>query len=366
MIPSRNRIHRALPFLLVLALGVTAIVMTRAASIRQVLDPDTLVTDFVILGIASLVFILVRKYQNLFLELGLALIIYGTCIHLIEEATVEFSPAFLLLYTVLLSAGFVMLSFAALRSIERMDARVARLKEQEALLVARAEEEARLREALEQSNRKLRLLSRITRHDLSNRLLAVRGFLRLLQRENVSEEARARYIARAEHALQTTAAIVSFARDYEEIGLAAPAWLEVFPLADAAWRSLERSGVVFENAIGSSLFVCADAMIGKVFYNLVDNALSHGGENLTRIRFFAQEAEGGLVIVCEDNGCGIVPEEKERIFKRGFGKQTGLGLFLSREILALTGITIRETGGPGSGARFEISVPAGKYRFGSG
>jgi len=40
-----------------------------------------------------------------------------------------------------------------------------------------------------------------------------------------------------------------------------------------------------------------------------------------------------------------------------------MGLFLIREILALTGISIRETGVPGSGARFEILVPEGKYRL---
>jgi hypothetical protein len=34
---------------------------------------------------------------------------------------------------------------------------------------------------------------------------------------------------------------------------------------------------------------------------------------------------------------------------------------LIREILALTGIEIRETGEPGSGARFEIVVPEGLY-----
>lgn len=53
----------------------------------------------------------------------------------------------------------------------------------------------------------------------------------------------------------------------------------------------------------------------------------------------------------------------ERIFEQGFGKNTGLGLFLSREILAITGITITENGTPGKGARFEITVPKGAYRF---
>jgi len=51
------------------------------------------------------------------------------------------------------------------------------------------------------------------------------------------------------------------------------------------------------------------------------------------------------------------------IFEQGFGKHTGLGLFLSREILAITGSTIIENGTPGKGARFEITVPKGMYRF---
>jgi signal transduction histidine kinase len=53
---------------------------------------------------------------------------------------------------------------------------------------------------------------------------------------------------------------------------------------------------------------------------------------------------------------------RRMIFERCFGKNTGMGLYLSREILAITGITIRETGEPGKGARFEIVVPKGAYR----
>jgi signal transduction histidine kinase len=47
---------------------------------------------------------------------------------------------------------------------------------------------------------------------------------------------------------------------------------------------------------------------------------------------------------------------------RGFGKNTGLGLFFSREILSITGISITETGVYGVGARFEIRVPGGIWR----
>jgi signal transduction histidine kinase len=71
------------------------------------------------------------------------------------------------------------------------------------------------------------------------------------------------------------------------------------------------------------------------------------------------------VILFEDNGVGIPAEDKTKLFTKGFGKNTGLGLFLSREILAITGITITENGEPGEGARFEIRVPKAMYRFGT-
>lgn len=72
--------------------------------------------------------------------------------------------------------------------------------------------------------------------------------------------------------------------------------------------------------------------------------------------------DGYAVITCEDNGIGISSGEKEQIFTYAYGSNTGMGLFLVREILAITGITIRETGTPGQGARFEILVPAGGFR----
>ncbi|MDP2796375.1 MAG: hypothetical protein Q8N94_02545 [Methanoregula sp.] len=51
------------------------------------------------------------------------------------------------------------------------------------------------------------------------------------------------------------------------------------------------------------------------------------------------------------------------MFERSYGKHTGFGLFLAKEILSITGLVITETGEPGKGARFGISVPKGKYRL---
>jgi signal transduction histidine kinase len=70
-----------------------------------------------------------------------------------------------------------------------------------------------------------------------------------------------------------------------------------------------------------------------------------------------------MTVFWEDNGTGIPQSEKEKIFKRGYGKNTGFGLFLVREVLGLTGISIKETGTPGQGSRFGIKVPKEAYRF---
>jgi signal transduction histidine kinase len=69
------------------------------------------------------------------------------------------------------------------------------------------------------------------------------------------------------------------------------------------------------------------------------------------------------VLTCEDDGFGIPADVKEKIFNRQHSAGSGLGLFVSREILSITGISIRETGIPGKGARFEIRIPKGAYRF---
>jgi signal transduction histidine kinase len=112
-----------------------------------------------------------------------------------------------------------------------------------------------------------------------------------------------------------------------------------------------------------NISIFADPMLEKVFFNLLDNSVRHG-QHVTEIRVSAHESENELTVFWEDNGVGITMQEKEKIFERGYGKNTGFGMFLVREILLLTGILICETGEEGKGARFEILVPKGAYRRG--
>jgi signal transduction histidine kinase len=158
--------------------------------------------------------------------------------------------------------------------------------------------------------------------------------------------------------------MIQFTKEYEQIGVNAPVWQECRTLVDTAAKQAPLGKVMVKNDLPTGAEVFADPLVVKVCYNLMDNAVRYGGK-ITTIRFSVQESGDEHLIVCEDDGDGIVVAEKEKIFERGFGKNTGLGLALSLEILSITGITITETGEPGKGARFEIAVPNGAWRMNS-
>ena len=215
--------------------------------------------------------------------------------------------------------------------------------------------------ALDLAKRKLNLLSSITRHDILNKLNVLQGYYEL-SRERVPYSEIQEITKKEITTVQAIRRLISFAKDYEEMGVNAPAWQTVSSCIRKISASLPLNEVKVMTD-GPEVDVFADLLLQKVFYNLIDNALTYGGDRLKTITVSSKQKDTGLVIVVEDNGAGISDEDKEHLFTRGFGKQTGLGLFLSREILSLTGITIIESGIPGQGARFEITVPWDGYRF---
>ncbi len=216
-------------------------------------------------------------------------------------------------------------------------------------------------EALALASKKLTLLSDITRHDINNQLLTLNGFLAILHRK-VPDPSLEELFSKMTKASERIASMIQFTKEYEKIGVNAPVWQKDRTLVDTAAKLAPLGQVVVKNDLPSGEEVFADPLIVKIFYNLMDNAVRYGGK-ITTIRFSVEEAGDEHLLVCEDDGDGVVAEEKEKIFERGFGKNTGLGLALSREILAITGITIRETGEPGKGARFEMVVPKGMWRI---
>jgi len=215
------------------------------------------------------------------------------------------------------------------------------------------------RDALEQTNKKLNLINSITLHDIRNQLNALSGYPEL-SRVKVTDPELAGYIKKEETAVDVILGQIEFAKNYEDIGTIEPQWQDP---ATAVPRSIVPPHIAMQADESGGLEILADPMLPKVFFNLIENSLRHG-QTVTAIRIsYRQDDTGRLVIVYEDNGIGIPPDEKERIFNREYGKHTGLGLFLSREILGITGITLRETGEPGKGVRFVMLVPEGAFRY---
>jgi PAS domain S-box-containing protein len=217
-------------------------------------------------------------------------------------------------------------------------------------------------EALRRANRTLTLVSGITRHDIENQLAVLRGYLALAQVEEAGP-AVAAFLERGTAAAARIASLIRFAEAWEGMGAHPPAWLDARGMVEDAAREVAPGAVRVENALPAGLRVWADPLCTRVVAGLIENALRHGGAIAT-VGFSAAEADdGGLTIVCEDDGAGVPADAKERIFERGYGANTGLGLFLAREALGLTGIAITESGAPGAGARFELAVPPGGWRL---
>ncbi|MEN6396087.1 MAG: PAS domain S-box protein, partial [Methanoregula sp.] len=212
-------------------------------------------------------------------------------------------------------------------------------------------------EALRLANHRLNLLGSITRHDINNKITATFGYLKLAEMKS-RDPALGVYFGKMESTITEIQSQIEFARIYHDLGTKAPQWIAL----NTAMSRLQVPATITLNSNVQGVEVFADPMLEKVFTNLLDNSIRHG-KRVTEIRVSSKKSGGELVVIWEDNGIGVAADEKARIFERGFGKNSGLGLFLIREILSLTGITITETGEPGKGTRFEISIPDGKYRF---
>lgn len=213
--------------------------------------------------------------------------------------------------------------------------------------------------ALQEANKKLSLLGSVTRHDIRNRMHGLIGFMELAKQSKDPAEVK-HYLDAIARSSAEILRQIEFAQDYEDLGARSPYWQDVGFVIAKILGQRDLPGLTVDYAI-CGLECYADPLFERVFDNLIDNAVKYGG-GVTRIMFSVSDTATGHGLICEDNGIGIPAEEKERIFERGYGKNTGLGLFLVREILAITDLTIRENGIPGKGARFEIGLPVGRFR----
>lgn len=223
-------------------------------------------------------------------------------------------------------------------------------------------ERRKVEEALQKANDKLNLLNSITRHDILNQLILVQGYSDLIKDKDTEKRFTA-YLKRIDRALMTIKRQIEFTRDYQRMGVKEPIWQSILETFNRTLAPLEVQGIEILTE-GKDYDIFADSMLEKVFYNLLDNTLRHG-VNANRIKLRIEPSENGLTITYSDDGVGILTRDRDHIFQMGFGKNTGLGLFLVRSILGFTQIEIVEEGKEGEGVKFVITAPPGGFRSSS-
>lgn len=215
-------------------------------------------------------------------------------------------------------------------------------------------------DALRIANTKLTILQTLTRHDILNQLIVLSGYLSMVRDES-RERAIDPYLSEAEVVTKTIRHQIEFTRECQNLGMNPPEWQN---LEDVIMEALDQIApfpyTVDQNTTGLSIL--ADPLLVKVFMNLFQNVRKHS-RNADRIHITARREGESLAVIIADNGIGIPESLKEKIFSPGYSPNSSVGLYLIRSILEMSGISIVENGTEGEGARFEMRVRPGGYRF---
>jgi PAS domain S-box-containing protein len=219
-------------------------------------------------------------------------------------------------------------------------------------------------EQIRLSTRKLALMREVTYQDIKNKVTALRGLV-ALGRMAETEEERLSYVETEERILTSIHSLIESTKDYQHLGEDQSCWIPVDYTARLQFAALNNTYNLELDCDLHELEILADPLFDRVIFNILQNTVRHGGK-AGRISISAYQIPAGLVLVVADDGIGIPEEMKARIFERTVGYPGQFGLFFVREFLEISGMAIAETGIYGTGARFEITIPKGRYRFGPG
>jgi PAS domain S-box-containing protein len=228
------------------------------------------------------------------------------------------------------------------------------------LLTFDISERKRLENALQKVTKKISLLNTVIFSDIQNKVFVQMGYLELARQTTTDPRLRS-YLEKEDIVVREIQNSLRFAKQYNDMGASQPRWQNVLDVMLFAISHLELGSIIRDFRV-DGLEIYADSLLERVFVTLIENTIMHA-KGATVIRAGYTITGDDAVIFIEDNGQGIAQDTKEEIFKRGLGSGGSASLFLSREILSITGITIRENGVFGKGARFEIRVPKGSYRI---
>lgn len=170
-----------------------------------------------------------------------------------------------------------------------------------------------------------------------------------------------KFIQSEEDVLKVIHQQLQYTKEYQEMGVHPQEWINLLQTLRMILSLAELGSIQMFIDVGDLEIFC-DPVIAKVFSHLMDNTKIHG-KKATSIHISCHETAEGLTLVYEDDGVGISDEQKKELFMRNAGTKSGFSLFFIHDLLEVSEMTIRETGLPGEGVRFEIGIPRGIYRF---
>jgi PAS domain S-box-containing protein len=243
----------------------------------------------------------------------------------------------------------------------------------------RAAEEAlqQANERLARSNQELDRFAAVAAHDLQEPLRTISGFSELLRDRHADrlDDTGRHYLEHIGSAVRRMSRLVDdllgYARAAEPAGVAAAE--ADTPLADAVAVVLgELQAMVDERGTQVEVDVPADARVRAVardveaaLRNLMSNAVKFASAGEPRVRVAAERVDGAYRVVVVDNGIGIDPADRPRLFVPFARLQsasdyegTGLGLAIAQRVVERNGGSIGVESAVGEGSRFWFTLPA--------
>ncbi|MET3576852.1 HAMP domain-containing sensor histidine kinase [Bhargavaea ullalensis] len=251
--------------------------------------------------------------------------------------------------------------FTALPDIRRND-EIGQLSDSFRRMVRKLEENDRARKAF---------ISDVS-HDLQSPLLNIKGYAELLGKAELPDGQRKEYSAiirdealrlsdlARQLLLLTSLDQITDLPEFEPMNLS----VQLREVIRKYRWAFESKGISISMELDDASCPGDRELLEKVWENLLSNAVKYtpdGGEVAVRL----EAAPESVILIVEDNGPGIAPDDRERVFDRFFRADearsreggTGLGLSIVKEVVTLHGGTVRAEEGPNGGARFTLTLP---------
>lgn len=210
-------------------------------------------------------------------------------------------------------------------------------------------------------------------HDLRSPLVAVLGFSRLLSDDfaGLLGDRGTHYLDRITEAGRNMEALIRELLDFARIGNAGERAVLVDPrevleqLHGEFKPRLDAASVALRWPAETPLVFCDRTRLYQLFSNLIGNALDHMGPcERPLVEIEVRDEVDRHLLVVRDNGRGVDPTERERIFemfhsvpREGGRKGTGIGLAIVKKIAELHGGRAWVEDAPGAGAAFHVTLP---------